>query len=52
MALKNPEAVGPGKITSVDLYGKSNIGTTGYSTLNQTTFAPLIKSSATTCIGA
>jgi hypothetical protein len=35
LVTKTPEAVGPGKITSIDLYGRSNIGQTGYSTLNQ-----------------
>jgi len=52
MSQKSPEAVGPGKVTTVDLYGSSNVGTTGYSTLNQATFGPIIKATATSCIGA
>jgi ABC-type phosphate transport system substrate-binding protein len=48
---KAPEAVGPGKITTIDLYGKSSKGVTGYSTPNQATFGPIIKSVATNCIG-
>lgn len=46
------EAVGSGKITSIDLYGHSNVGTTGYSTLNQAKFHTTIKNAATSCIGA
>ncbi len=49
---KVPENVGPGKITSVDLYGKSNVGTTGYSTLNQKQYQKAIKLTAASCIGA
>lgn len=49
---RSPEAVGPGKITSIDLYGRSNVGTTGYSTLNQASFGSIIRSTATVCIGA
>lgn len=49
---KTPEAVGPGKITSVDRYGASGVGTTGYSTLNQKRYQTVIKTTASTCIGA
>jgi phosphate transport system substrate-binding protein len=49
---KSPEAIGPGKITTIDLYGKSTVGVTGYSSLNQKTFGPLIKTAASTCIGS
>ena len=49
---KTPENVGPGKITSVDLYGKSSVGTTGFSTLNQATYQKVIKAAASSCIGA
>jgi len=52
MSQKKPEAVGPGKITTVDLFGKSSVGTTGYSTLNQTSFGPVIKQTALTCINS
>ncbi|MBV9648451.1 MAG: substrate-binding domain-containing protein [Candidatus Eremiobacteraeota bacterium] len=48
---KRPEAVGPGKITTIDVYGRSQIGQTGYSTLNQGTFGKIVKSTATSCIG-
>jgi ABC-type phosphate transport system substrate-binding protein len=48
----SPEAVGPGKITTIDLYGKSSKGQTGYSTLNQKTFGPVVKQTALTCIGS
>jgi ABC-type phosphate transport system substrate-binding protein len=49
---KKPEAIGAGKVTTVDLYGKSSVGVTGYSTVNQGTFGKIIKSTATTCIGS
>jgi len=52
MSQRHPEAVGPGKITTVDLYGRSNVGTTGYSTLNQGTFGKLIKNAANACINS
>ena len=50
MSQSSPEAVGPGKVTTVDLFGKSNKGTTGYSTLNQSQFGPIIKTTALSCI--
>ena len=49
---KSPEALGAGKITTIDLYGKSSVGQTGYSSLNQKTFGPIIKTTVKTCIGA
>jgi phosphate transport system substrate-binding protein len=52
MSQRNPEAVGPGKITTVDLYGVSTLGTTGYSTLNQAKFGKTLKTTATSCIGS
>jgi phosphate transport system substrate-binding protein len=52
MSQASPEAVGPGKVTTVDLYGKSSVGQTGYSTLNQKAFGPVIKTSALSCINA
>ncbi len=46
------ENVGPGKITSVDLFGKSRVGTTGYSTLDQGRYIKEITNTAKRCIGA
>jgi len=49
---KAGENVGPGKITSVDLFGKGKVGTTGYSTLDQARYVKQITNTAKSCIKA